>query len=74
MRHVIADRVAVLLAQVNYTIEARWASLVSDTMQAYAMASRFADRPGNEQIAAHLAIVRRKLRRRNGATGKRKKS
>jgi hypothetical protein len=69
---VLAERLAVLHAQVKYTIEARWAEVVKDAMFAFEIASALATDPKEGELAAHLATIRRHLGRRNAATGKRK--
>ena len=52
---------------------ARWAEVVGQAMQAFAIASTMAEDPEEAEFAAHVATVRRHLGRRNAATGKRKK-
>jgi len=69
----LGERLDVLRAQVKYTGEARWAEVVAQAMQAYSIASIYAEDPREPELAAHVATIRRHLGRRNGATGKRKK-
>jgi hypothetical protein len=70
---ILDERLERLRAQVRYTVEARWAELVSKSMDAYYMANRLAKDPRYADLAAHLATIRRHLGRTNGATGKRRK-
>jgi hypothetical protein len=69
----LAERLEMLMADVKYTAEARWAEVVAEAMHAYRMASIYADDPSDAELAAHVATIRRHLGRRNAATGKRKK-
>jgi hypothetical protein len=69
----LGERAEVLCAQIKYTGEARWAEVVGQAMQAFAIASTMAEDPEEAELAAHVATVRRHLGRRNAATGKRKK-
>lgn len=68
---VIAERLAMLLAKVSYTREARWASLVAAATITYSIASTMATDPENGDIAEHVANIRRKFSRKSGS--KRKK-
>jgi hypothetical protein len=70
---ILGERLEVLCAQVKYTGEARWAEVVAQAMQAYAIASTLAEDPQEAELAAHVATIRRHLGRRNAATGKRTK-
>lgn len=70
---IIAERVAMLLASVNYTMESRWAEAVTDALAAYSLASRQAEKPRNAELAAHVATLRRHLGRTNKAERKNKK-
>lgn len=65
----LAERITMLLASVNYTIEARWAEVVSDAMTAFTIASIHAEDPKNAELAAEVENIRRHL----GRKGKRKK-
>jgi hypothetical protein len=70
---VLDERLERLRGQVRYTIEARWAEIVSAAMDAYHMARRLAKEPRYADLAAHVAIIRRHLDRTNGTTGKKQK-
>lgn len=60
---IVAERVAMLLASVNYTIEAQWAEVVSAGLDTYAMASIMAEKPENAELATHVEVLRRHLGR-----------
>ena len=62
---IVAERVAMLLASVNYTIEAQWSEVVSAGLDTYAMASIMADKPENAELAAHVEVLRRHLGRKS---------
>ena len=70
---VLDERLERLRAQIRYTVEARWAEIAGEAMDAYHMAGRLAKEPRYAGLAAHLETIRRHLGRRNAATGKRKK-
>ncbi len=61
-----------LRAQVRYTVEARWAEIASDAMDAYHMAKHIAKEERHAGLAPHIATIRRHLGRTNGAKGKKK--
>jgi hypothetical protein len=69
----LAQRTAMFLANLNYTIEARWANVVADAMQAFSVASILADDPQNPELAAEVENLRRQLGRK-GARKKKKKA
>jgi hypothetical protein len=71
---ILDERLERLRAQVRYTVEARWAELVAQAMDVYFLANKLAKKPEHADLAAHVAIIRRHLDRRNAATGKRKKT
>lgn len=71
---VLDQRIEMLRAQVSYTVEARWAELVTEAMDAYHMAKRYAKDPRYPELAQHVAIIRGHLDRKNGTTGKKKKN
>lgn len=71
---VLDQRIEMLRAQVSYTVEARWAELVTEAMDAYHMAKRYAKDPSNPELAQHVATIRGHLDRKNGTTGKKKKN
>ena len=62
---IVAERVARLLASVNYTIEARWADIVHAGMGTYRLASAMAEDTSNAEVAAHVETLRRHLGRTN---------
>jgi hypothetical protein len=75
----LAERTAMLLASLNYTIEARWAKVVAGAMYAFSQASIVAEQPENAELAAEIENLRRQLgrkglRRKKGAKKTAKKS
>jgi len=62
---IVAERVAMLLASVNYTIEAQWADVVSAGLGTFSIASILAEKPENAELAAHVETLRRHLGRTN---------
>ena len=71
---VLDQRIQMLRAQVSYTVEARWAELVTEAMNAYHMATRYAKDPRYPELAQHVANIRRLLDRTNASTAKKKKA
>ena len=71
---VLDQRIEMLRAQVSYTVEARWAELVTDAMSAYHMAKRYAKNPRNPELAQHVATISGHLDRKNATTGKKTKN
>jgi hypothetical protein len=71
---IIAERVAMFLASVNYTMESRWAEVIADALAAYSLASRQAAKPRHPELAAHVATLRRHLGRTNKADKSKKKA
>jgi hypothetical protein len=67
---VVAQRTAMLLASLNYTIEAQWANVVSDAMSTFSVAGIVAKRPQEAELAAEVENLRRQL----GRKGRRKKT
>lgn len=67
---VMADRAAMFLASLNYTIEARWARVARQAMDTYRLASAIVTATDNPELAAHVATLRRHLGR---TTGRKKK-
>lgn len=65
---VLDERLEKLRKQVRYTVEARWAELVSEAMDAYHMAKQLAKDPRYADLAAHIAVIKSHL-----AKGKKKK-
>jgi len=70
---ILDQRIEMLRAQVSYTVEARWAELVTEAMDAYHMAKRYAKDPRYPELAQHVATIRGHLNRKNATTGKKKK-
>jgi hypothetical protein len=70
---VLDERLKRLRRQVRYTVEARWAEVASEAMDAYSMAAYLAKKPRYADLAAHLATIRRHLARTNGSTATKKK-
>ena len=68
----IAERVALFLARLNYTIEARWAEVVAEAMHLFSLASIVASRD-NPELAAEVENLRRQLGRKGQGKKKRKK-
>lgn len=68
---IVGERLDRLCAQVKYTAEARWAEVVAEAIHLYSLASVLAE--NDAELAAHIAVIRRHLGRRNAATKKRKK-
>ncbi|MCU1350033.1 MAG: hypothetical protein JWO56_3063 [Acidobacteria bacterium] len=60
----LAERTAMLLASLNYTIEARWANVVAGAMYAFSQASIVAKRPEQAELAAEIENLRRQLGRK----------
>jgi hypothetical protein len=69
----VADRVAMLVASVNYTIEARWAKVARAALDTFRLASAIADSTDNAVLAAHVEVLRRHLGRKNGRKAKKTK-
>jgi hypothetical protein len=70
---VLDERIERLRRQVTYTAEARWAEVTMEAMNAYDAAKRYAKDPRYADLAAHVAVIRGHLDRRNGKTAKKKK-
>lgn len=70
----VADRIAMLMASVNYTIEARWARIAGAALDTFRLASAMADVSDNPELAAHVAVLRRHLGRRNGTKTKKSRT
>lgn len=60
----LAERTAMLLASLNYTIEARWAKVVAGAMYAFSQASIVAEQPDKAELAAEIENLRRQLGRK----------
>ena len=71
-RRIVAERLAMLLASVNYTMEARWAKIARAALATYTLANAVADDPKHAELAAHLETLRRHLGRTNKAKKKKK--
>lgn len=65
----VAERMVLFLANLNYTIEARWARVVADAMGTFSLASIAAKDPKEADLAAEVENLRRQL----GRSGTRKK-
>ncbi len=65
----VNDRLSMLQSRVRYTIEARWAELVSSLLHAYTVGNALADER-DPDLLAHLANIRHHLGRKNGASGR----
>ena len=63
---VVADRAAMFLASLNYTIEARWARVARQALDTYRLASAMVPSTRNPKLAAHVATLRRHLGRKTG--------
>jgi hypothetical protein len=63
---VVANRAAMFLASINYTIEARWARVAGAAMDTYRLASAMVTATDNPELAAHVATLRRHLGRKSG--------
>lgn len=61
----IADRLAALLASVNYTMASRRAKVANAAMTTYAVAKGLARDPDGAPLVAHLETLRRDLGRKN---------
>lgn len=71
---VLDERVEMLRKQLRYTVEARWAEVTMEAMNAYHMAKKLAKDPRYAELAAHIDIIRRHLGRTNATTAKKKKA
>jgi hypothetical protein len=65
----LADRTAMFLASLNYTVEARWAKVVAEAMKRFSLASLVAEDSKNAELAAEVENLRARL----GRKGQRKK-
>lgn len=65
----MAERTAIFLASLNYTIEARWAKVVAQAMHQFKMASIVADVNEDADLAAEIKNLQKLL----GRKGSRKK-
>lgn len=68
----VAERTAMFLASLNYTIEAQWATVVADAMHTLSVASILAKDSKNAALAAEVENLRRQLGRK-GVRKKKKK-
>lgn len=69
----VAERTAMFLASLNYTIEARWAKVTADAMHTFSTASIVAGDPKHAELAAEVENLRRQLGRK-GKGGRKKKT
>ena len=60
----LAERTAMLLASLNYTIEARWARVVASAMYVFSQTSIVAELPEHAELAAEIENLRRQLGRK----------
>lgn len=67
----IADRVAMLLASLNYTMAARQAKVAANAMRTYEIMKALARDAGGAPLVEHLEVLRRDLGRKNGTTAPR---
>jgi len=70
-RHV-SERVLLLLANLNYTAEARWSRVADEAMRLFTTASIIAEDPKEAELAAEVENLRRHLGRK-GTRKKKKK-
>jgi hypothetical protein len=64
----IADRLATLLASLNYTMAARNAKVAAEAMRTYDIMKGMARDAGGAPLVEHLEVLRRDLGRKNGAS------
>ena len=62
---IISERMTMLLAKVNYTIEARWADLASGALATFTIAERLSRDPDGADLVPHVEVLRRHLGRTN---------
>jgi hypothetical protein len=60
----VAERVALFLASVKYTMEARWADVATNAVNTFKVASILAEDPKQAELAAEVEILRPKLGRK----------
>jgi hypothetical protein len=60
----VAERVALFLASVKYTIEARWADVAANAVNTFKVASIMAGDPNQAELAAEVENLRPKLGRK----------
>lgn len=60
----LSERTAMFLARLNYTIEARWASIVAEATQKFALASILAEDKREPELAAEVETLRKHLGRK----------
>ena len=63
--HILDERLQRLRAQVRYTVEARWAEVVTEAMNAYHIAKRLAKEERYACLVAHVETIRGHLARTN---------
>ena len=71
---VVADRVAMFLKSVNYTMEARWAKVAREALTTFNLATGLARDSKSAELAAHVENLRRHLGRTNKPKPKKKKA
>ena len=67
----ISERLAILQAKVNHTIEAQWADVAADASATYRMASALS-KTYNPELTPQIKVLRGHLRRKNTTKGKKK--
>jgi hypothetical protein len=68
----LSEQAAMFLARLNYTYEARWAEVVADALNTFAVASIFAQDPNQADLAAEVENLRKQLGRKGGRKKKEK--
>jgi len=66
----VARRLMTLARRINFTMASRKAKIAIGAMNTYMMAKRFARKPANAEMGAHLDKLRRLLGRKNGRSAK----
>jgi hypothetical protein len=66
----VARRLVTLARRINFTMASRNAKIAIGAMNTYMMAKRFARKPANAAMGAHLDKLRRLLGRKNGRSAK----
>jgi hypothetical protein len=69
----LSARTAVFLASLNYTYEARWAEVVTNALNTFALATAVARSPRHAELAAEVENLRKLLGRKGGGKKKAKK-
>ncbi|HEX6096777.1 MAG TPA: hypothetical protein VF432_10675 [Thermoanaerobaculia bacterium] len=64
------ERIQRLRRQGRYAVEARWAEVTLEALNAYHMAKKLAKDPRYAELVAHVDTIRRHLARTNAPKGK----